>query len=332
MTRRHVTARALWAVLALGLAAGCGSPSTEASDASQGALGPVPTTATPPTTTLPPDSQCDDEHPTRSFSPVEELPAPGQMPEGTTMRDIQERGKLVVGVDENTDHFAARDPRSGEINGLEVDLVKDIAEAITGNRENIKFRTVLTADKNKVVADRKVDLTASADSISCKRWSQVAFSTEYYTAEHKLMVRYDSDIAGMGDLAGRTVCVTKGGSSEELLKLKAPDARMLAVPGRTDCLVALQEGAADAYLAHDTFLRAMQEQDRLNVTILPEAWQIQHYGIAIPKENEDLVRFVNALLERMRENGDLEKLYQTWLGDDHPPIPPSDYREEGAAP
>jgi polar amino acid transport system substrate-binding protein len=312
------------------LAAGCGSPSTKASDASQNALGAVPTTATTQAPVLVEDEACRGE-PLKSFSPSELYP-PGEMPEGTTMWDIQKRGKLVVGVDENTDHFAARDPRSGEIKGLEVDLVRDIAEAITGSRDNVKFRTVLTADKNKVVADNDVDLTASADSMSCKRWSQVAFSTEYFTAKHQLMVRSDSDIGGKDDLAGRTVCLTEGSSSVDLLEQIAPKAHKLAVAGRTDCLVALQEGDADAYLAHDTFLRAMTEQDRLNMKILPEVLQDQHYGIAIPKNHKDLVRFVNAVLERMRDSGRLEQLYQDALGDDHPPIPKADYRDEGAPP
>ncbi len=285
MSARRLTPRGLCvaAGLVVALAAGCGSPSTKASDASQDALGPIPTTATPATTTVAPDPQCDDAR--RSFTPSE-LYSPDQMPENTTMRDIQKRGKLVVGVDENTDHFAARDPRTGDIKGLEVELVKDIAEAITGSRENIKFRTVLTADKNNVVADRTVDLTASADSMSCERWGQVSFSTEYYTAEHKLMIRAtdESEIAGIDDLAGRTVCVTEGSSSVGLLEEKAPKARMLEVPGRTDCLVALQEGDADAYLGHDTFLRAMWEQDPYNMKIVPDPIKTQHYGIAIPKK------------------------------------------------
>jgi polar amino acid transport system substrate-binding protein len=72
----------------------------------------------------------------------------------------------------------------------------------------------------------------------------------------------------------------------------------------------------------------MHEQDPLNTVILPEMISTQHYGIAIPKENTDLVRFVNAVLQQMRENERLEFLYDWWLGDDHPPIPDPDYRDE----
>ena len=175
--RRQVTpskrcgAVAVALALGLALAVGCGSPSSKASNASRDALGPVPTTPTTMAPELVEDQACGGE-PTKSYRPSELYP-PGEMPEGSTMREIQDADQLVVGVDENTDHFAARDPRTGHIEGLEVELVRDIAEAITGSRDKIKFRTVLTADKNNVVAHHEVDLTASADSMTCKRWGQV---------------------------------------------------------------------------------------------------------------------------------------------------------------
>ena len=42
----------------------------------------------------------------------------------------------------------------------------------------------------------------------------------------------------------------------------------------------------------------------------------------IQKHHEDLVRFVNAVLEQIRESGALEQLYTTWLGDHAPSTPP----------
>jgi polar amino acid transport system substrate-binding protein len=322
----HQDGRRRWgfgvAVLALAVAAGCSTASSDASDAARRALRPVPTTTTAAAPSATEDPDCKATGARASLAPSDEITG--------AVAEIRKRGQLIVGVDENTDRFAARDPGSGEIKGLEVDLVHEIAAAITGNsdNDNVVFKTVVTADKNRVVADGDVDLTASADSMSCERWSDVAFSTEYFTAQHKLMVPVGSDIVGVDDLAGRTVCVTAGSSSVKLLAKVAPDAHALEVPGRTDCLVALQDGTADAYLAHDTFLRGMRDQDP-NMTILPDNLQDQHYGIAIGKKHPELVRFVNAVLQRMRDDGTLEDLYSKWLGNDAPPVPAPCYRDEG---
>ena len=303
------------------LAGACASQSGEAGRAALGALEPPSTTTTTrPATTTTTDPNCNDQN-ARDSLPASELYPLDQMPPDSVMAAIQQRGHLIVGIDENTPRLAARD-RNGEIRGFEVDLVRAIAAAITGSPDNVVFKTVVTAEKNQVVADGTVDLTASADSINCERKALVDFSEEYYQAEHKLLVRSDSDIQGVADLAGHTVCVTAGSSSVKLLQEQAPRAKALEVPARTDCLLALQQGEADAYLGHDIFLRGMKDQDPLT-RILPDSLKDQHYGIAISQEHPELVQFVNAVLERMRADGTMDRLTHCWLREDAPAVPAS---------
>ncbi len=318
MNRRATSVIAL-ALLVAGSVTACASQSSDASETARRALQP-PTTASTTTTTAAP-KPCTHTDPTQSLPAATVLPTPGQMPPGSMMYDIQQQGHLVAGVDENTPNLAARDPSTGTLAGLEIELVKNIAGAITGNRDAVVFKTVVTKEKNQVVHDGDVDLTASADSMSCERWELVDFSTEYLTAQQKLLLRSDSTINGVGDLAGRPVCVTEGSSSVKLLDEIAPTARHVEVPARNDCLVALQQGDAEAYLGHDTFIRGMHSQDPDNTRILDQSLQAQHYGIAMPQNHPEMVTFVNGVLEQMCKDGRLADLYRTWLGDAAPPIP-----------
>jgi polar amino acid transport system substrate-binding protein len=315
MNRRAVLVASMLASAIL--AGGCATQSSDATHVAAAALR-EPTTTTVPAapTTEPP--VC---NPLASLPALPTLPTPGNMPEGTFMHDIQDAGVLVVGVDENTPRLGERDPATNTMRGLEIDLVKAIAGAITGDPETVEFKTVVTKDKNQVVADGDVDLTASADSMTCSRWTLVDFSTEYLTTHQNLLVRNDSEIFGVADLAGRPVCVTEGSSSVALLDEIAPSARHVEVPARNDCLVALQQGDAVAYLGHDTFIRGMNEQDPDNTRIVREPNREQHYGIAISKDHPEMVAFVNAVLEQMRADGRLAALYRTWLGEDAPAIP-----------
>ncbi len=58
--------------------------------------------------------------PRASLRPRGALPAPGRMPAGSAMAQIVQRGRLVVGVDQNSYRFGFRDPLSGELTGFDV--------------------------------------------------------------------------------------------------------------------------------------------------------------------------------------------------------------------
>ena len=200
-----------------------------------------------------------------------------------------------------------------------------------GDPTKIQLITVNTDQKVPFAADGKVDFTINAISMTCARRGLVDFSSEYYTAQHKLLVPSSSPIAGLQDVAGKTVCVTAGSSSAKILDEQAKQAIQKPLAGRTDCLRALQAGTVDAYFSHDTILRSMQQQDP-NLVIVGNSVAPQHYGIAVAKGHESFVRYINAVLERMRtdpsEDG-LAALYFKWLKDAAPPIPQARY-EDGA--
>ena len=146
MTRRTSAVVTLAGVAVLGvLAAGCGSGPDRAERDSLSALATPAATLPAKTPTSGAEPKCGD--PTRSLRPVGTLPAPGRMPAGSFMRTIQERGRLVAGVDQNTLLFGYFDPLTGRLQGLEIDLLRDIAKAILGDPNAIEFKVLTTADQ-----------------------------------------------------------------------------------------------------------------------------------------------------------------------------------------
>jgi polar amino acid transport system substrate-binding protein len=243
------------------------------------------------------------------------------------MREIQDRGRIRVGVDENTLGFGFRNPASGELEGLEIDLARRISGAIFGDPNAVQWVTVVTEEKVPFVKSGKVDMTISVVSMTCDRKQDVAFSSEYFHAVQRVMVRADSPIRDLAGLAGKKVCVTAGSTTINKLP---PDAVPYPVAARTDCLVALQDGSVDAIATHDTILDGLSKQDRRTTRILPDQFSDQHYGIPIAKNRPDLVRFVNGVLEQMRADGSLADLYRRWLGEfrDVLPAPPEPRYED----
>jgi beta-glucosidase/6-phospho-beta-glucosidase/beta-galactosidase/ABC-type amino acid transport substrate-binding protein len=70
-------------------------------------------------------------------------PAPRQASaEATALRTIRRRGRLVVSVRGDAPGFAGRNPETGELDGLEIDLARAVAQQILGDERAVEFRVV----------------------------------------------------------------------------------------------------------------------------------------------------------------------------------------------
>ena len=252
-------------------------------------------------------------NPTASLKPTGSLPLAGQMPAGTFMRTIQDRGRLIVGVDQNSLLLGYLNPFNDQIEGFDIDMLREVARAILGNPNAIEFKAISSAQRIGAVQSNSVDIVADAMTITCERAKQVAFSTVYYEAGQRILVPTNSPIHSVADLAGRTVCATKGSTSLENLARAAPAAIPYPVPLRTDCLVALQEGKVEAISTDDAILYGFHAQDPYTKIVGPR-FSAEPYGMAINRSHPEFVRFVNGVLAQMRADGSWERLYTRWLG------------------
>lgn len=258
----------------------------------------------------PVDTSCGDAR--RSLRPSGSLPSPGKMPAGSAMRKIQDRGRLIVGVDQNTYLFGFRDPASGDIVGFDAAIARELARAILGDPERIEFRAMTAADRIPAIKNDEVDLVVRTMTITCERWNDVAFSTEYYTAGQRVLVPSDSTAKGIGDLVGKKVCAIGGTTSiREIARRKA---KPVAARDWTDCLVLLQQGYVAAVSTDDAILAGLAAQDP-STKVVGDAFTSEPYGIAMSLERRDLTRFVNGVLQRMRSDGTWTELHRRWLAD-----------------
>ncbi len=318
MRRLLVTAATAVATLAL---AGCVSTAPVADQ-------PVPTAslphpagmsdpAQPSTGPAGSDSHCD---PYTSLTPIS-LPAPGAMPPGTAMEKILKRGRLIVGVDQNTYLFGYRDPETGKIVGSDIDIAREIARAIFGDPNKIQLIAITAAQRIPYVTDHTVDLVVDTMTVNCDRLAKVRFSSIYYDAGQRVLVPAGSKATGIGDLGGKKVCAAAGSTSIVNIANAASKPIPVSVEDWTDCLVLLQQHQVDAISTDDTILSGLKAQDPQTKLVGP-AFTDEPYGIAIAKDSPDLVRFVNAVLAHLHSNGRWAAIYRKWLGSDGVPAAP----------
>ena len=274
-------------------------------------------------------STCGD--PTASLPPPSTLPAPRHMPAGTWMAKIQARGYLIAGVDQNTYLWGYLDPKTGQYSGFDIDMLRQVSQAIFGSPDHVDFVVVPTAQRVQAVQDGKVDIVAETMTINCQREQSVDFTSVYYQAGQEILVPSNSAITGPNDLAGKRVCATDGSTS--LVNLAAlnlsPPPILWAVPSDTDCLVMLQQGQVDAISTDNVILQGLRAQDS-NTTIIGPAFSPEPYGMAISKTHPEFTQFVNGVLAGERADGTWTDIYNRWLGPvtsgPTPAPPPATYR------
>ncbi|MEN2419282.1 glutamate ABC transporter substrate-binding protein [Streptomyces rimosus] len=245
-------------------------------------------------------------------------------PEGGPAVDrIKARGRLIVGVDQNTYRWGYRNPATGDLEGFDITLARAIAEDILGPDPKITFRAIPTSQRIPALQKRTVDLVVRTMTINCARKRQVAFSTAYFQGGQQVLAPINARITGFDDsLKGKRVCTAAGSTGETRLAEERHGARVVTVPNQLDCLVRLQLGEADAVVTDNALAAAQAAQDP-TVQLKGKPFTDEPYGVAVNRADTDLVRRVNQVLENYREGGGGSRwmaAYRKWLQADLPGI------------
>jgi polar amino acid transport system substrate-binding protein len=315
--------RVLVVAVALVLA-GCGSPGARPDNSDVTAVVPRPLNVQDPAG-VPKPAPAPACVPRASLRPSATLPRPGRMPTGSTMEGIAKRGRLRVGIDQNSYLFSHRDSATGDLVGFEVDIARAIATAMFGDPKKIEFKAITTADRIPVLRKHDVDLVLRTMTMTCERWQQISFSTEYIGSHQRMLVRKGSGIRSFADLGGRKVCATRGSTSIPNFVAQPSKPIPVSTDSTLDCLVMLQQGQVDAVSTVDILLAGLAAQDP-TTEVIGEPISDEPSAVGIAKDEPDLVRFVNGVLEKFRADGSWMRSYNRWLASalgpkPAPPVP-----------
>ena len=270
--------------------------------------GPAAAPAIPP---------CDRAH--SSLRPT----GPPRVTPGSFMEQIRDHHRLIAGVSQSTYPFGFFNPRNGNTEGFDIDIVHAIAKAIFGNRNQVEFKAIPDDRRIPEVWSGGVDIVAHTMTINCLRLEKVDFSTVYFQAGAQVLVLKISPVTGLADLRGKKVCATS--TSDSIDYIKAAGAIPVALLNFTDCLVLLQQDDVAAISTDNNILAGLKAQDPWTKIVGP-VFTSEPYGLAISKMHPEFVRFVNAVLQQMRTDGQWTADYRRWVGTPAPPPPPAKYK------
>lgn len=199
--------------------------------------------------------------------------------------------------------------KSPNYEGFDIELMEAIGEKIGRSPEfqDTSFETIF-----RDVAQGKFEAVISAATITEEREKEVAFSDPYYLSEQAILVKEGSDVGGLEDLEGKTVAAQQGTTGLELGKEKANAGELRPYPEGPDAINALKAGTVEAVIIDAPVAQNAVEEEG-GVEISEKVPTEETYGIAVAKDNTELLKEINEGLAEVISDGTYKTIYQKWF-------------------
>ncbi|MBF6616432.1 MAG: ABC transporter substrate-binding protein [Candidimonas sp.] len=232
------------------------------------------------------------------------------------LEDIKKKGELVVGVLGTDEPATFIDPKTRQFIGYEVDLANAIADKI-----GVKpvFKQVAVAARIPELQQGHVDIIAAGLTHNKEREALVDFSLTTFVTGQKVLVRKDSGVANLADLAGKKVVTLRGGTQEPNVRKAVPDVDVVTFDTSQQAFQALQQGKGAGYVDDEAALMRVYAKlgpAQKDFVVLKENLSKEPLALGLRKGEVALKKVVDDTLRELEASGEAEKIFFKWYGPD----------------
>ena len=223
--------------------------------------------------------------------------------------------KFIVGFDQDFPPMGFVDDNN-EYVGFDLDLAKEVA-----SRLGMEFvaQPIAWDSKDMELGSGNIDCIWNGFTIS-GREDKYTWTEAYMINDQVVVVKNDSDIKSLADLAGKTVAVQKDSSGLAALNdnadLKNSFGELVEMDSYLNALMELEMGSIDAIVMDEIVARYEIQTSGKPFKVLDEAVASEEYGVGFLLGNEELRDQVQKTLEDMAADGTMAKISEKWFGTD----------------
>ncbi|WP_281165230.1 transporter substrate-binding domain-containing protein [Liquorilactobacillus sicerae] len=229
------------------------------------------------------------------------------------VKKIQNRGTLIVGTSADFAPFEFPIVQNGQkkIVGYDILLAKKIAKnlGVKLKIENVEFSSLISELK-----DQKIDMILSGLSVTKQRKKSISFSEPYYTTKNVLLVRKadKNKYSSISQLAKKSIGVQQGSTQQTVANKKLKKSNLVVESVVTSLATELKDNKLDGVLVEsgvaEGYVSKYPDQYAIASVKMPIEKESQSYSAGIAKNNQVLVKRVNKVISKLKQNGTNKKM------------------------
>ena len=233
--------------------------------------------------------------------------------EAKTVKTVEE-GYLVMGTNASFPPYEfISDDDSQTIVGIDAEIAGKIAEKLGLELviEDMEFSSIITA-----VQTGKIDIGMAGMTVTEERLKNVNFSTSYAKGVQSVIVPEGSPITSVDDLfaegADYMIGVQESTTGHIYAEGDFGADKVVAVSNGALAVEALKAGKVDCVIIDNEPAKAYVKANE-GLKILDTSYADEDYAISVSKDNEELLDAINAALEELIENGDVQDIIDKYI-------------------
>jgi polar amino acid transport system substrate-binding protein len=227
-----------------------------------------------------------------------------------TVESIKSAGAVKIGMLVDFPPFGIMNT-SNEPDGYDADVAKLLAKEL-----GVKVQIVPVTGPNRIpyLQSNQVDLLVASLGITEERAKSVDFSQPYAGISIGVFGAKDTAVSKPEDLSGKTIGVARASTQDTgVTKIAPKDAKIQRFDDDASAVQALLSGQVELIGVSNVVAAQIEKAapGRFDQK-LQLSQQVQ--GIAVRKGSAELLTAVNAFVEKVKANGELNKIHEKWLG------------------
>ncbi len=251
------------------------------------------------------------------------LALPGRALAGT-LDQIKKSGELRLAYRTDSSPLAFDGP-SGQPSGYSVELCRRIAAAVKEtlklNDLKITYVPVTAEDRLDAIASNKADIECGSTTMTLSREEKVDFTLMTFVTGGSLLTLAGSGVGTTADLAGKSVAVVSGTTTETALKSYLAknliDAKVVTVATHKEAMKQLDSKQVAALASDQIVLIGLilQASEPTKYALAHDLFSFEPYAFMVRRNDADFRLVADRALAQIYRSGQIEQLYQKWFGE-----------------